>query len=648
LELTSNLKATPESAGAGKARSVSFDRKLGKARLHSRNARRGVAPNIAKPATKVLFGELSNASLASTTFSSLPSPEGQPRVSARRRPINQLPTSFPIGPVVPVWRIVHGGNSGRAKRLRIGRISMKAMLAIAALVVAAPALAAPPTGFDQHVEALRQQIGVPGMALAIVENGKITEARGFGVRAMGSSAPAGASTLFYIGSTTKAFTSAALAQLVDQGKIGWDDKVIDRLPGFQMYDPWVTREITIRDLLVHRSGLGLGAGDLLFVPTSNRTRAETVASLRYIKPATSFRSGYAYDNILYMVAGQVIEAVTGQKWEDYVDDHVLKTAGMRNSTTRSSRRLATVDRARPHGRIDGAIRGMGVQTMLDETAASLGENSAPAGSSMMVSAQDMGRWLQIQLAHGKLPDSDGRLFSAAASDQMWSPVVIIPGRAMPPPLQAETAMFQTYALGWDVHDYKGAKIVSHSGAVFGSQAIVVMIPEKNIGFAMMINSEDGEILKGLTNELLDHFLARPTQDWTADYIAFKKKRLAQAAAMMSAPEAQPVAIGPSLPLARYAGSYVDPWYGPMKISQVQNGLRIDFERSPGLSGRLEHRQYDTFRTMWDNPAYEKADVTFGLDAQGKVAQITMKAASPLADFSWDYQDLHFTPVEASK
>ena len=290
---------------------------------------------------------------------------------------------------------------------------MKALLAIAATAVAAPALADPPKGFDAHVESLRREIGTPGIAIAIVENGRVTEARGFGVRRAGGNEPVDAATLFCNGSTTKAFTVAALAQLVDQGKLHWDDKVTDHLPGFQMYDPWVTREMTIRDLLVHRSGLGLGAGDLLFVPASDRSREETMRRLRYIKPATSFRSGYAYDNVLYMVAGLVVEAVSGQKWEDYVDDHVLKPAGMVNSTTHPERRFATADRAFPHARLGGPIRGLGTLTTLNEKE-SLGDNSAPAGSGMAVSAQDMARWLEIQLAHGKLPDSDGRLFSAAA------------------------------------------------------------------------------------------------------------------------------------------------------------------------------------------------------------------------------------------
>lgn len=524
---------------------------------------------------------------------------------------------------------------------------MKAMLFVAALAVAAPAWAEPPRGFDARVESLRQQIGIPGIAVAIVENGKVTEAKGFGLREIGGNAKVDADTLFFNGSTTKAFTSAALAQLVDQGKIRWDDKVVDHLPGFQMYDPWVTREMTIRDLLVHRSGLGLGEGDLLFVPTSNRTRAETIERLRYLKPATSFRSGYAYDNILYLVAGQLIEAVTGKSWEDYVEQQVLRPAGMTASTTHPARRLATANRARPHARVDGRVRGMGSLSKLDEKA-TLGDASAPAGSTLATSAHDMARWLQVQLAEGKLPEGEGRLFSAASSREMWTPVVLLPNRALPPPLDGENAMFQTYALGWDVRDYKGAKIVSHGGAVFGSQAVVVLIPEKKVGFAMMINSEDGEILKGLSNELLDHYLQKPSQDWTADYSAFKKKRLAQAAAIVGGAEAKPAAVGPSLPLARYAGNYVDSWYGPIRISQAGQDLRIDFLQSPGMTGKLEHWQYDTFRTRWDNPAFENAFVTFGLDADGKVAQIRMKAASPTADFSWDYQDLLFTPAEPAK
>ena len=201
-----------------------------------------------------------------------------------------------------------------------------------ALVAAAAAQAAPPPGFEQRVEQLRKAMGVPGVTITIVEDGKVTLARGWGVRDITTNQPVDADTIFFTGSTGKAFTNAALATLVDAGKIKWDDKVIDHMPDFRMWDPWVTREMTIRDLLVHRSGLGLGEGDLLFVPRSDLSRKETVRRLRYLKPATSFRSAYANDNVLYMAAGQLIEEVSGQTWEQFVRENIFLRLGMNNST----------------------------------------------------------------------------------------------------------------------------------------------------------------------------------------------------------------------------------------------------------------------------------------------------------------------------
>ena len=230
------------------------------------------------------------------------------------------------------------------------------------LVIPVFAVAAPPKGFDARVEALMRQMEVPGATVAIVENGAVTLARGYGLRSQGGTDAVGPDTLFQIGSTTKAFTSAALAILVDEGKLRWDDRVIDHLPGFQMYDPWVTREITVRDLLVHRSGLGLGHGDLLFVPATNLSREETVRRVRFLKPATSFRSAYAYDNILYIVAGALIEAVSGQRWEEFVEARIFAPLGMNRSVSNDPDRLAVADRVReidghePHARLDQSPR----------------------------------------------------------------------------------------------------------------------------------------------------------------------------------------------------------------------------------------------------------------------------------------------------
>jgi len=514
--------------------------------------------------------------------------------------------------------------------------------ALLAVSAATSAAAAPPPGLDARVETLRQAIGVPGLAIAIVEHGVPTLVRGYGVRKLGAPARVDASTIFPTGSTGKAFTVAALATLVDAGKLDWDDRVVDRLPGFQMYDAWVTREMTVRDLLVHRSGLGLGAGDLLFVPRSSLSRAETVRRLRYLKPATSFRSGYAYDNVLYMVAGQLIEAVSGETWEDYVRAHVFAPVGMTHSTTGSAERFASTDRAFPHARTSGPVRGLGAQAPLDERD-ELGRNAAPAGG-LAISADDMAKWLAVQLAHGKLPGG-GRLFSEAAHEAMWHPEVLMPTGTLPASLQPTVPMFSTYALGWDVQDYHGHRIVTHGGAVLGYQSVVVLIPDQDVGFAVEINSEDGEILRGLMFELLDHYLGVPANDWPAKFAAYKHDRLAAALTAVTATQTAAAKVGPSLPLARYAGSYADPWYGTIEVRGQGGALGIDFKSTPRMTGRLEHYQYDSFIARFDDRTIEPAYVTFGLDADGHVERVTMKPVSPTADFSFDYQDLRFVPVK---
>jgi CubicO group peptidase (beta-lactamase class C family) len=522
------------------------------------------------------------------------------------------------------------------------RLTIRRVVAASAVWASCIAIAAPPSGFEHRVETLRTQAGVPGMAIAIVENDTVTFAKGFGIRALGKPEPVDGDTLFQTGSTGKAFTVAALGVLVDAGKLSWDDKVTDRLPGFQMYDPWVTREMTVRDLLVHRSGLGLGEGDLLFVPRTNLSRAESVKRLRYLKPATSFRSGFAYDNVLYMVAGQLIEAVTGETWEKFTAEHVLKPAGMLNSTTSEEARMATENRAQPHARMNGGLRGAGDQERLDERDG-LGRNAAPAGG-MAVSANDMARWLLIQLHNGELPEHSGRLFSEAVHTDMWTPVVPVPISAQSGPLKPTEPQYSAYALGWDIQDYRGTKIVAHTGAVFGFLTAVVLVPAKHVGFSIEINSEDGELIKGLMDEILDHYLGLPKTDWPALYRAEKQRKVSAASSELSKQTSQPAVVGPSLPLQSYVGTYTDPWYGNLEIALANDKLTIDFKSTPRMSGPLEHWQYDSFITRFTDKSIEPAHVTFSLDANGKVDRIRLKAVSPIADFSYDYQDLLFTPA----
>jgi CubicO group peptidase (beta-lactamase class C family) len=518
---------------------------------------------------------------------------------------------------------------------------LRHLLALPLLALAMPALADPPAGLEAKVEALRKQTGAPGIAVAIVEHGKTTLAKGWGVRKLGDPAKVDADTIFQTGSTGKAFTAAALAILVDQGKIGWDDKVIDHMPWFRMYDPWVTREITIRDLLVHRSGLGLGAGDLLFVPRGSLSRKESVKRLAYIKPATSFRSNYAYDNILYMVAGQLIEEVTGKTWEDFVTAEVLKRGGMNSATATYEARWATPDRAFPHARIGGAVRGDGMNQQLNERE-ELGRAAAPAGN-LALSANDLAQWLKIQLGHGALPGG-GRLFSEAQAAEMWKGVTVQPITPYPGSLAPLTPKFSTYGLGWEVEDYRGARIISHGGGVFGSITHIILLPDQDVGIAVVVNSEDIALLRGVAHMLADHYLGVPDQDWPARFGEFMEQRLAGGKAALSTAKAAPAKVGPSLALERYAGTYRDPWYGDVAVTGAADGLRIDFKSTPRMAGKLVHWQYDTFVTRFDDKAIEPAYVTFALDADGKVSRVSMKAESPIADFSYDYHDLDLRPV----
>jgi len=528
------------------------------------------------------------------------------------------------------------------------RISRAVTLAAAAWCLAGAARADPPPGFDARVEQIRTAVGVPGMAVTIVENGRVALARGYGVRQLGEKAPVDADTIFQLGSVGKAFTTAALAVLVDRGLIAWDDPVTRHVPWFQMYDPWVTREMTVVDLLVHRSGLGLGAGDLMFVPRSTLSRAETVRRLRYIRPATSFRSGYAYDNVLYVVAGQLIEEVSGKSWERFMREDVLVPAGMRTATSDRAFRRRAANRAWPHARRDGPMHGMGTQKPLDDSGqaefdSELGANAAPAGG-VAASANDMGRWIAIQLARGALPEGSGRLFSEAASRQMWTPRVHLPIAPSPGPTAAATPQFNGYALGWNERDYRGRRLMMHTGAVFGAQAIIMLIPERNVGFSVMINCEDGEAALGVAYELLDHYLDQPRYDWGAAWQEVVRQRDERAVALLKEQTSTPARAGPSLPLERYAGAFADAWYGEVAIAHRDGRLTMDFKQTPGMSGPLTHWQYDTFRVDWRDPLIEPAYVTFALRADGAIDRIGMRAISPLADFSFDYQDLDLRPV----
>ncbi|HZW96393.1 MAG TPA: serine hydrolase [Candidatus Eremiobacteraceae bacterium] len=499
------------------------------------------------------------------------------------------------------------------------------------------AQAAPPADLDEYVARALKTFDVPGISVAIVKDGKIVLAKGYGVRKLGDPTPADQYTMFGIGSNTKAFTTAALASLVDDGRISWDDRVYQRLPGFVMYDPYVSHEMTIRDLLTHRSGMGLGEGDLLAFPHTTYTREEIITKLRYMKPNSSFRSRYAYDNLLYMTAGQIIPAVTGKSWDDYIREHIFALLGMTHSNLSVNEFKPGDNYAAAHEELDGKLQVVDFDPL---------DNIAPAGS-INSCAADMAKWALLQLNHGQFSDRKERLFSEKQSREMWSGQTILPIADPPAPLAALKPNFADYGLGWGLRDYKGRKMVGHTGGVLGAVSRVMLVPEENLGVVVLTNAEQGGAFDSILFHILDTYFNLPPTDWIAAYKSARDKKEQEAAEILKKSAAEHTATStPSLPLAKYAGVYADDWYGTITIRQNGDHLVMTFDHTPTMIGDLQHWQYETFKAHWRDRRIEDAYITFAHNPDGSIDHARMEAVSPLADFSFDYQDLLLKPVLA--
>lgn len=510
--------------------------------------------------------------------------------------------------------------------------------AICFLIISAYALFAqqstPPPDLDAYVANVLKTFAVPGLSIAIVKDGRLVLAKGYGVRKLGDPAPVDEHTLFGIGSNTKAFTSALLANLVDEGKASWDDKVYQRLPGFQMYDPYASHEMTIRDLLTHKSGMGLGEGDLLFWPHTTYSRDDIVYRLRFMKPASSFRSHYAYDNLMYIAAGQIIAAITGKSWDENIREKIFAPLGMSTTNLTNTAWKSGDNYAWPHSRASGTMQFIDFISL---------DNAAPAGS-INSSASEMAQWVLLQLNHGKFPNSDKRLFSEKQSKEMWSPQTILPIGDPPPALAALKPNFADYALGWGLRDYRGHKLVGHTGGVAGFVSRVQMLPDQNLGIVVLTNAEEGGAFDSIAYHILDYYLNAPSTDWTKAFRDVELAQEQQAADVMKQQASSRANSTASLPLDKYAGVYTDAWYGASTIRTENGKLVFTLDHTPKAIGDLEHWQYDTFKAHWRDRSIEDAFLTFALKPDGTIDHFTMLAVSPLADFSFDYQDLYFTPV----
>lgn len=502
-----------------------------------------------------------------------------------------------------------------------------------------PGLSAQPISsaeIDRLAERTLKTFDVPGIAIAVIKDGKLIHSKGYGLRSLDSGEKVDENTLFGIASNSKAFTAATLGILVDEGKIGWDDKVIDYIPEFRMYNSYVTEEFTVRDLLTHRSGLGLGAGDLMFWPGSNNfTMKDIIHNLRYLKPVSGFRTKYDYDNLLYMVAGELVARVSGRSWEEFVEERIMVPLGMMKSAGSFNRLKDQSNIIAAHGLVNGKVK------VIDRDRFEFGNSAAGINSSI----SDLSKWVIMQLQHGKYGEGK-QLWSEKVHKEMWSPQTIIP---VGNPGTYNTH-FVSYGLGWNLSDVKGYKQVSHTGFVAGMVTQVTLIPELQLGIIVLTNQQIGAAFTSISNQIKDSYLGVKGIDRVKENSDLLASRLGNADKVSSevwkvADAAQANNLSPK-DLNQYAGTYRDKWFGEVMISMKNGKLFFASRRSPKISGELFYYKGNTFLAKWTDRSLDAdAFVMFGLDYEGTPATIKMNPISPLTDFSYDFQDLDFNRVK---
>lgn len=477
---------------------------------------------------------------------------------------------------------------------------------------------------DAYAQQSMKDWNQPGMAIAIVKDDKVVFAKGYGVREIGKPEKVDENTLFAIASNSKAFTTAALAILIDEGKIGgWDDKVSKYLPNFQLYDPYVSDNLTIRDIVSHRVGLDTFSGDLLWYETTY-TNDQILNRVKYLKPVRGFRTGFGYQNLMFIAAGKIIENVSGMTWQNFVRTRILNPLGMTGVKTSVKDYRPGDNVAVPHNESGGKLRAL-PQGVVDGAAGAVRINA---------SVSDLSKWIRLQLNHGEFEGK--RIFSQKNGWEMHQPAVILPiseaaAKANP------TRHFNAYALGWNVYDYHGRKIVNHGGGLDGMLSKTVLIPEENVGFVVLTNGET-PVYNIMQQKIIDVLLDAPKRDYNAESLkrdeAAKK---ADAEEIRKVDAARVPNTKPSLTLSNYAGKYTDKLYGDATVTEENGHLVLRFVQSPNFVADLEHWHYDTFQIKWRPSVsynFPRGFVTFTIDKNGKTDE--MKIDQPNNDF-WFYE-----------
>lgn len=461
--------------------------------------------------------------------------------------------------------------------------------------------------FDTYVESSRKLYQVPGLAVTVVKDGKVIFKKGYGVQQLGMPNQVNAQTLYACASTTKAMTATCMGILVDEGKVKWDDPVIKYLPEFQLYDPYVTRELKIRDLFTHNSGVGNTdfLWSIMKIPSD-----EVLAKMKMVEPSYSLRSSFIYQNIFYLAAGKVIEKVSGTPWEVFIQKRIFEPLAM----TRTFPILSQVNDAnqsKPHHLIDGKI------TVIDRTNA---DAIGPAGS-VWSCVDDMSKWALCMLDSSKY--NGGKLLKPATWNEIFKPQVMVTASQFYPTAQLTKPNWTTYGLGWFQQDYKGRKVNFHTGSLAGETAIHGQLPSEKLAIYIFGNLDHAEVRHALMFKAFDHFALGGTRDWSADfYNLYKKLNEADELEVKKQESARVMGTNPSQPIANYAGRYTSPLYGELVVTLSDNSLLINMNNT--AKATLTHWNYDSFRGFYDKRWWGQTTANFSLDSKGKINSVVIE------------------------
>lgn len=489
---------------------------------------------------------------------------------------------------------------------------------------------------DETVAQAMERMQVAGVSVAVVKDGKVVHSKGYGIKSVNNQEKVDEHTNFAIASNSKAFTTAALAMLIEEGKLQWTDRVVSIIPEFTMYNDYVTQNFNIQDLLTHRSGLGLGAGDLMFFPDgTDFTIDDILKSFQYFEPQSAFRTKFDYDNLLYYVAGEVVKRKSGKTWEEFIETRIFKPLGMSHSYSFGNRIEDKKNLASAHNANSGEL--LEIESIEKQI------NGAAGG--IYSNVHDLCKWMLLHLNEGKYGENlDKNLFSKESQDEMWKIHTVLDVNNEP----RYNSHFKGYGLGWFLTDIRGNLVASHTGGLPGMLSKTLLVPDLDLGIVILTNTEPGgaAFFDAITKTILDSYLGLEDNGWVdknVDWFKLMKSSGDEVTQEVwtTVAKADVKGIDPK----NYVGIYQDNWFGKVEVFLKNNELWFKSYRSPKLNGKMEYYKDNSFAIRWEYQAMNAdALAMFTLDEKGKAKGIKMKGISPNIDFSFDFQDLNLIRI----